>query len=276
MAQGASGARTVVGVGGSAGALAALEAALHVASDPIEAVLVESLELPGYAALVHGDTLRGVIGETRSVLHAAAGELEQRIQAMAKRRGRQITVRRIEGGVVESLLDAAGDKSLLVFGRGGTKAHLGTHAEVLVRRARGPVLVCRAPFIEPRRVVAAYAGKSLGPEVLRRSADLAEALDIPLEVLTVQDDAKRARWVRSGAQEILGPTGVRWDFIEHTGEPGEEIPRHAGPESLVVIGANGHTKLHRLLLGSVTEHVLRESHGPVMITSKGPARHAAA
>jgi nucleotide-binding universal stress UspA family protein len=64
----------------------------------------------------------------------------------------------------------------------------------------------------------------------------------------------------------------QWPGIEirrllEEGEPAEQIVRvsHSIPCDFIVMGSHGRSRLPRLLLGSVAEHVLREATCPVMI-----------
>lgn len=62
-------------------------------------------------------------------------------------------------------------------------------------------------------------------------------------------------------------TGVRVSFLVWTGDPGESIVSAAEAENvdLVVVGTHGRGTLGRLLLGSVSEHVVRNAPCPVLI-----------
>jgi nucleotide-binding universal stress UspA family protein len=77
-----------------------------------------------------------------------------------------------------------------------------------------------------------------------------EAEDIAREVV---EQARRA--------------GVNATFLTWEGQPGEAIVAAAEAESvdLIVVGTHGRSVVGRLLLGSVSEYVVRHAHAPVLV-----------
>jgi len=77
-----------------------------------------------------------------------------------------------------------------------------------------------------------------------------EAEDIAREVV---EEARRA--------------GVNATFLTWEGQPGEAIVAAAEAESvdLIVVGTHGRSVVGRLLLGSVSEYVVRHAHAPVLV-----------
>lgn len=82
--------------------------------------------------------------------------------------------------------------------------------------------------------------------------------------------------VRRMLDAIKPPEGVRHEHRLVMGNPADEVVRIAKEENvdLIVMGTHGRTGFSRLLMGSVTEHVVRSAHCPVL-TIKQP-KHAAA
>jgi nucleotide-binding universal stress UspA family protein len=75
--------------------------------------------------------------------------------------------------------------------------------------------------------------------------------------------------------------GITVSFLVWTGDPGESIVSAAEAESadLVVVGTHGRGTIGRLLLGSVSDHVVRNAPCPVLVVrpaSRGSSRPAAA
>ena len=81
--------------------------------------------------------------------------------------------------------------------------------------------------------------------------------------------------VRRMLEAITPPAGVRHEHRLLLGSPADEIVRFAKEESvdLIVMGTHGRAGFSRLLMGSVTEHVVRSAPCPVL-TIKQP-KHAA-
>lgn len=131
-----------------------------------------------------------------------------------------------------------------------------------------------------------------------RAFDLAQRHGADLLVVSVIDPdelgkhAGRAgsRWdeVRdrrhTAAQELVGrgrAMGIIVSFLVWTGDPGESIVAAAEAEGadLVVVGTHGRGTIGRLLLGSVSDHVVRNAPCPVLVVrpaSRGSGRPAAA
>ncbi len=85
----------------------------------------------------------------------------------------------------------------------------------------------------------------------------------------VDDFAKERRHAidRLAREEI--PEDVPWRAVVRDGYPPEEIVAEAGSDAgydLLVMGTHGRTGLARVVLGSVTERVLRSCPIPVLVT----------
>ncbi len=85
------------------------------------------------------------------------------------------------------------------------------------------------------------------------------------------DDARRARHAEGALCEVLGNAGHGSVKIAvRFGDPSHEIAHYAEEISadMVVIPSHGRTGFTRLLLGSVTERVVRLAHCPVLVLKK--------
>ncbi len=80
-----------------------------------------------------------------------------------------------------------------------------------------------------------------------------------------------AKILREAAESLPGDVGVT-TRIER-GDPAEAILRVAAEDrhDLVVMGSHGHSRVHRALIGSVSEKVLRSSTVPVLLMRSGGA-----
>jgi nucleotide-binding universal stress UspA family protein len=68
--------------------------------------------------------------------------------------------------------------------------------------------------------------------------------------------------------------GVAVDFLVWEGDPGESIIEAAAAETadLIVVGSHGRGTVGRFLIGSVSDHVVRNAQCPVLVVrSVGPA-----
>ncbi len=110
----------------------------------------------------------------------------------------------------------------------------------------------------------------------RNRADLLVVSVIDPHELRHQSQRTGMRWdqVRdrreSAAQELVArghPTGLSVRVLVWTGDPGESIVSAAAAEAaeLIVVGTHGRGPIGRLLLGSVSEHVVRNAPCPVLV-----------
>jgi nucleotide-binding universal stress UspA family protein len=124
-----------------------------------------------------------------------------------------------------------------------------------------------------------------------RAFDLAQRHGADLLVVSVIDPGD--------LRQPMGPVGIRWDqvhdgrqdaaqrlvargraigvavsFLVWTGDPGESIVSAAEAEGadLVVVGTHGRGTIGRLLLGSVSDYVVRRAPCPVLVVRPSSGR----
>ncbi len=140
-----------------------------------------------------------------------------------------------------------------------------------------------------RKVVVAVDGSDSAIRATRVAARLAETMEAPLVLLhvfpMVTDDTSgalgfgpealdqaREQSARKAFDEVLGEISERPDQPDEValiGDPAEEIIEWLGDshDLLLVMGRRGQSKLGSLLLGSVSDKVLRHTHTPVTVVS---------
>lgn len=109
----------------------------------------------------------------------------------------------------------------------------------------------------------------LGASVLAVSVIDPRALRLPGGAFSRRIDQVRA--VREA--EVQGlvargrANGVKVDFLIWEGEPGEAIVEAATAEQvdLIVVGSHGRGAVSRFLIGSVSDHVVRNAPAPVLV-----------
>jgi nucleotide-binding universal stress UspA family protein len=93
----------------------------------------------------------------------------------------------------------------------------------------------------------------------------------PGVIWTTVDNASRARHAEDAMRERLA--GAKYQGISITilfGDPGSEIAHFAQERKaeLIVLPSHGRTGLARMLIGSVSEKVVRLAHCPVLVLRK--------
>ena len=96
---------------------------------------------------------------------------------------------------------------------------------------------------------------------------MARELQLPLVVLTVDNDAARRTETVAQARQYLGPYGLNVKEVEAGGDPYEQIMKICASEqcNLVAMGAYGHSPIRELILGSTTTRVMRAATCPVLL-----------
>jgi nucleotide-binding universal stress UspA family protein len=202
----------------------------------------------------------------------AWNETERRIKRIADEHGVSIAIRRESGRVVDVLVGAGKAASLILLGRRGCRPDhrglLGSNAELVVRRTHKPVLLAPVEFRAPQKVLVAYGGKDMGALALEMGVVIADTVQLPLSILTVERDERRREEIRHRARQHQPGLGDRASFDHDTGEPAAAILGRAVPDTLVIMGAYGHSRLHRMVLGSTTEQVIHACGGPLLLSRK--------
>lgn len=131
---------------------------------------------------------------------------------------------------------------------------------------------------EAATTVALDLATSLKARLLAVSVVDPGALRLPGGRYAARVDQVRAERERF-AQELVGrgrSMGVEVDFLVWEGDPGESILEAAQAEraDMIVVGSHGRGAVGRFLIGSVSDHVVRNASCPVLVVrSSGQSLH---
>ena len=216
--------------------------------------------------------------------------------------GASVESRMAEGDPRETIIETANDwaADLIVMGARGLSAVkeflLGSVSLGVACHAPCPVLVCKGAPRAVRTVTIAHDGSPGAREALRfvgawplpatthvRVIGVVEPtrypatapgiLGAPLRALIAQaENERRLALERTLTPEIgvLQPCVATADLTVRVARPATEIVRYADvtDTDLLVVGARGLGTMKRLLLGSVSEAVLRHAACPVLVVRK--------
>ncbi len=270
----------VVGVGGSERSFSALRYGLDLAQRAragLRAVVVEELAYGAAMALTHGENLARLVQGAERLASAVGENVARHALALARDAQVKLAVDRVQGNPHDQLVEAGRDASLLILGKRGQRAYrgslLGSNTELIVRRTRRPVLLTPGEFRPMARVLLAYAGKDGGMPAVQAAAGMARLLKLPLTVITVGYNLAHLRDAHDQADTLLRGQVRDISFTSTGGDPVRVLVDQAVADTLLVMGAYGHSRLYHVTLGSVTEQVIREAEGPVLLAGKriGPA-----
>ena len=198
-----------------------------------------------------------------------------------------LTIR--HGAVVPALLDAAEGAEMLVVGSRGhglvVGSMTGSVSQHLARHATCPVVVVRPPHLaDAQRIVVGLDGSPESVRALHFACDLADGQQIAAvhafhAVSTVTGaydqlfSTETARRIDRAEKElrdwVADAAGARPDVAISSEAialpPARALVDCSAVASLVVVGSRGRDAFAGLLLGSVSQHVLRDAHCPVAV-----------
>jgi nucleotide-binding universal stress UspA family protein len=245
--------------------------------------LVERGETPGAADLSGnlgfdaGDELLQEmvrLGETQGQLarlksNAILEDAESRLAALGVSETRRI---QRHGALVEALGEFQPESGLIVIGKRGEHAdfargHLGSNLERVIRAATLPVLIAARAFRPIERFVIAFDG---GPSSLKAVRHLAES---PLlkaaegHLIAVAKPGSEVAVAAESAAHSLRGAGLTVAAEIAEGHVEETIAKRVTElgAQLLVMGAYGHSRIRRFVIGSTTTELIRTCHVPVLI-----------
>lgn len=244
---------------------------LHVLErHPERAAATDASGIIGFDAQ---DTLLQELSELDQRRGQIAQEAGRRLLAAARARAEAAGVATVDtlmrhGALAETALELEPQARLFVLGHrppSDIRPHLDHHLEQLVRSVHKPVLVVPGPaFATPRRAVIAFDGSATAHKLVARVA--ASPLLGGLPIVLAMAGATARRDALDQAERTLRSGGFAVSSELLDGEPDAALPARANEDStLLVIGAYGHSRIRRFIVGSTTTALLRASTVPVLV-----------
>lgn len=231
-------------------------------------------DLPGLGGVRYDQLLEALQEEGQRYLSRQAEALTET--------GYRVETQAITGVPLDAIIDAAtsaGDGAAIAMashGRSGASRWLlGSVAERVLRAAPCPLLLVHPTEDDPpppSRILVAIDGSHRALAIVPHAAELARRHAAAVELLAVieagdQAWADRAEGYLDEASAAFAEQGVETSKALRTGEAESVIVEHAKASGagLIALATHGRTGLSRLLLGSVTESVLRHTGVPMLI-----------
>lgn len=271
--------RLLVGLDGSAGAEAALTAAIGLArrfGSTLVLATVTDVRLLEAPVLDAADPLwtgalpaAPVAAQLGEVLSERADRLLGAGAERAKAEGLAVETARAVGLVEEELLRLSEQAEAIVVGRRGEvhgqPGELGGTTARIIRKSPKPVMVAGERPSACAKPVVAYDGGETSSKALALAARYAGAAQVPLIVVHV-GEAKESDALLAKAGAYLSAQGVAFETHRLTGPVASavsELIAKSGAD-LLVAGAHGGKK-RAWALGSHAEKLLRATTVPVII-----------
>ena len=272
--------RLLVGLDGSAGADAALDAAIAlgtrfratiILAAIADARLLEAPLLGTSAGLwTEGLQMPTDVGPLNAALEQRCGRLLADAAARVAEADLPLEEIRATGLVEEELLNLAGRAEALVVGRRGEmhREHgtVGAVTAKVIRSAPCPVVVAgEQPSVFERPLVA-YDGGETSDAALALAARYAEGGHLSLDVVHVSSH-REGDAVASKAETYLAGTSAHHHVRRLEGDIVPTLTAYAlgSRADVLIVGAHGGRRRHGWPLGSRAEQVLRTTPIPVIV-----------
>ncbi len=179
------------------------------------------------------------------------------------------------GFLVDCFRDFEADADMVVLGKRGEAAefasdHLGANIERIVRSSSKPCLVTPQAFVPVEKILVAYDGSPSANRIVSfLTGNAAGFKDSDLHVITVaklaSDTEPSQRLAK--VQEQLQQAGFAATTSVAIGEPESAIAQYIKQHqiTLLLMGAYGHSRIRRLIIGSTTIQLLRSSSIAVLL-----------
>jgi len=277
--------RILVGIDDSEAAQAALSFGVRLAREHAGELLLANVV--NWMPIISEAVSSGAIVDTTSIvedLKAAGRDQLDRAVADAKRHGVDARTRVAEGEPATQILATAADAkcSLIVMGTHGrqglNRLFLGSTAEAVLRESTVPVLMVRAGSKQPdagrrcfERIAVGIDESEPSQAALQTVLDLATADRCSVDFYSVarSDVDARQQAMRVIGIAVAAANGRGMAAKSHVvaGDPKEALLARAqqSEADLIVLGSHGRRGLERFFIGSVAEHVVRQSPIPVLV-----------
>lgn len=196
-------------------------------------------------------------------------EAAQRIQAAGIS---EIKKRQRHGDLTESLLGMQEQIRLLVMGLHGESSsdgeqHIGSQLETVIRSMSRPILLVPNEFSTPKSAMLAFDGSATAFRGVEHLAASPVLKGMPLHLVMVGNETPEAMDQLRRAEAMLAPLESDITLAIRSGDV-ESVLRGYQDElniDILVMGAYGHSKIRRFLLGSTTTSMLTSAKKPLVI-----------
>ncbi len=176
------------------------------------------------------------------------------------------------GVLVDSIPEFEKEAELLVLGKRGehadfAKGHLGSNLERVVRIAKEPVMVASRVFEPISSFLIAFDGGESSLKAVHFAASHPLLKGLECHLLAVgKGHSELERELHSAELALQGADfTVSAQLVE--GDADEVIAKKVEEDKigLLAMGAYGHSKIRRMLIGSTTTALVRDCHVPVLL-----------
>ncbi len=214
----------------------------------------------------------GYRDESKKLLEAKADAVLKKCAALLNEANIKFDARKINGPPADIICDQTHLVDLLIIGARGEFAKwgsklIGSTLDAVLRQFNKPIFITPQKFEDLSKLLIAYDGSDKANKALQLAAFMAKKLQSALAILSVGDSPQIQNRYLNEAKTYLEPYELAAETIGSSGSPEKEILRVAKDNlcNLIIMGAFGHSRIREAILGSTTEHVMRNSTIPLLL-----------
>lgn len=211
--------------------------------------------------------------ESQKILETKADAVLDKCSSILKQEGIDFEVEKISGPPVDIICEKARVVDLLLMGARGEFAKwksriVGATLDAVVRQWNKQILVTPEKFKRVSKVLFAYDGSDRANKALQLAGLFGTGLDVPVVILTIHDKKAIRKKYLDEAGIYLEPYKIPVELLGVSGHAEQEILNIADERQcdLIIMGAFGHSRIRETILGSTTEHVLKNKKIPVLLS----------
>lgn len=210
--------------------------------------------------------------ESKKMLESKAKAVIDKCSAILNKEEIDFETEKIQGPPVDIICEKSFLVDLLIMGARGEFAKwenklVGATLEAVVRQCNKPILIASQNYKAISKILFAYDGSDKANKALQLAGFFAAKLNVPVTILTVNENEQKRKKFLQEANTYLEPYEVSVELIGISGSPEQEIVKVSEENKcdLIVMGAFGQSRIREAILGSTTEQVMRKSKVPVLL-----------
>lgn len=182
------------------------------------------------------------------------------------------STRQRHGALVDTLAEMEDEIRLLVIGKQGEHGdslgeHIGSQVENVVRTMHRPILVSTLAYQTPRNAMLAFDGSATTRKGVEMVAASPLFRGLSCHLVMVGEETEEAQAQLAWARQTLETAGFDAPAVILSGEVEQILCgyRKEHDIDLLIMGAYGHSRIRRFLVGSTTTSVVRNANVPVLL-----------
>ncbi|HEX9745184.1 MAG TPA: universal stress protein [bacterium] len=143
----------------------------------------------------------------------------------------------------------------------------GGTCEAVIRKGESPVLIAATEYTEFKSITVGFDNRPRSRQALAWAGIIGSSMDIPVNVLTVDGDARKVGEIVEESKAILDAYDTEYKNFTESKRAPEFIIGYLekNTDTLACLGAFGDQPVREFFLGSVAEAVVRIEKVPVML-----------